>query len=87
VVTIPVAGTVSAKQPLVKTIKVRPRPLVQVKREALASGGKVTLLVTATPRGQAVLNAQHVLRVKLIVTFDAQDGREGHKTISLSLRK
>jgi hypothetical protein len=87
VVTIPVAGTVSAKQPLVKTIKVRPRPLVQVKREALASGGKVTLLVTATPRGQAVLNAQHVLRVKLMVTFDAQDGREGHKTISLALRK
>jgi hypothetical protein len=87
VVTIPVAGSVSAKQPLAKTIKVRPNPLVQVKREALNSRGKVTLLLKATPHGQAVLNAQHVLRFKLLVTFDAHDGREGHKTISLSLRK
>jgi hypothetical protein len=87
VVTIPVAGIVSAKQPLAKTIKVRPRPLVQAKREGLQSRGKVTLLLKATPQGQAVLNAQHVLRVKVAITFDAQDGREAHKTVTLSLRK
>jgi len=87
VVTIPVAGTVSAKQPLATSIKVRPNPLVQAKREALASGGKVTLLLKPTPQGQAVLAAKGVLAVKVTVTLDSKDGREAHKTVSLALRK
>ena len=87
VVTIPVAGTVSAKQPLSASISVRPKPLVQVKRESLNSGGKVTLLVKTTPQGQAVLDGKRVLKTKLAVTFDSRDGREAHKTVSLTLRK
>src|SRR5215831_19199891 len=57
VVSIPTAGTVSARQPLATSSKVKPKPLVQAKREALNSRGKVTLLLKATPQGQAVLNA------------------------------
>jgi outer membrane lipopolysaccharide assembly protein LptE/RlpB len=87
VVSIPTAGTVSAKQPLATSSKVKPKPLVQAKREALNSRGKVTLLLKATPQGQAVLNAQHVLRVNVTVTVDSRDGREAHKTVSLSLRR
>jgi hypothetical protein len=87
VVTIPTAATVSAKQPLAKSARVKPKPLVQAKREALASRGKVTLLVKVTPQGQAVLNAKHVLNVRLTVTVDSKDGREAHKTVTLSLRK
>jgi hypothetical protein len=87
VVTIPAAGTVSAKQPLATSGKVKPKPLVQAKREALNSRGKVTLLLKATPQGQAALNAQHVLNVRVTVTVDTKDGREAHKTVSLSLRK
>ena len=87
VVSIPTAGTVSAKQPLAKSGKVKPMPLVQAKREALSSRGKVTLLLKATPQGQAVLNTQHVLKVGVTVTVDSKDGREAHKTVSLSLRR
>jgi hypothetical protein len=87
VVSIPTAGTVSAKQPLATSSKAKPKPLVQAKREALNSPGKVTLLLKATPQGQAVLNAQHVLKVKVAVTVDSKDGREAHKTVSLSLRR
>ena len=87
VVTIPAAGTVSAKQPLPTSIRVKPKPLVQAKREALNTRGKVTLLVRATPQGQAALDAQGVLKVKLTVTVDSMDGREAHKTVSLTLRK
>jgi hypothetical protein len=86
-VTIPAAGTVSAKQPLAKSARVKPKPLVQAKREALSSRGKVTLLLKATPQGEAVLNAKHVLKVRLTVTVDSKDGREAHKTITLSLRR
>jgi len=85
-VTIPAAGTVSAKQPLLKSTKVRPKPLVQAKREALSSRGKVTLLLKATPQGQAVLDAKGVLVVKVTVTVDSRDGREAHKTVSMTLR-
>ena len=87
VVTIPAAGTVSAKQPLPTSISVKPKPLVQTKRERLNTRGKATLLLKATPQGQAVLNAKHVLKVRLTVTVDAKDGREAHKTVSLSLRR
>jgi hypothetical protein len=86
-VTIPAAGTVSAKQPLPTSIRVKPKPLVQAKREALNTRGKVTLLVRATPQGQAALDAQGVLKVKMTVTVDSKDGREAHKTVSLTLRK
>jgi hypothetical protein len=87
VVTISAAGTVSARQPLLTSSKVKPKPLVQAKREALNTRGKVTLLLKATPQGQAVLNAQHVLNVKVTVTVDSKDGREAHKTVSLTLRR
>jgi hypothetical protein len=88
VVRIPVAATVSAKQPLAVSVeKPHPKSLVQAKRQSLASGGKVTLLLTATPQGQRVLVSEGVLAIRLTVTVDAKDGREAHKTISLSLRK
>lgn len=92
VVTIPAAATVSAKQPLAKSlsaqpVSLRPKPLVQAKREALAGPGKVTLLLKATPQGAARLAAKGALAVKVTVTVDAKDGREAHKTVSLSLRK
>ena len=67
--------------------RLKPKPLVQAKREALNSSGKVTLLLKATPQGQAVLDAQHVLKVRLTVTLDSKDGREAHKTVGLSLRR
>jgi len=47
----------------------------------------VTLLLKATPQGERVLASKAVLAVKLTVTVDSKDGREAHKTISLSLRK
>jgi hypothetical protein len=87
VVSIPTAGTVSAKQPQATSIKVRPKPLVQAKRQSLSSPGKVTLLVKATPQGQLVLASKGVLAVKLTITVDSKDGREAHKTVSLALRK
>lgn len=86
-VKIPIAGTVSAKQPIAKNFTVRPKALVQAKKEGLKSPGTVTLLLKATPQGQAVLNAKGALTVKMTITFDAQDGREAHKTVSLTLRK
>jgi hypothetical protein len=87
VATIPVPGTVSAKQTLATSISDRPDPDVLVKREALKTGGKVTLLVRTTPRGDRVLAREGVLKIKLTVTFDARDGRENHKTFSLALRR
>jgi hypothetical protein len=86
-VKIPVAGTVSAKQPLAKSYTVRPKPLVQAKREALKTPGTVTLLLKATPQGQAALAAKGALKVKITVALDTQDGREAHKTVALTLRK
>jgi hypothetical protein len=47
----------------------------------------VTLLVRATPQGQGALDAQGLLKVKMTVTVDSKDGREAHKTVSLTLRK
>jgi hypothetical protein len=86
-VAIPAPGTVSAKQPLAKSYEVRPKPLVQAKRETLKTPGTVTLLLKTTPQGDAVLMSKQVLRVKLTVTLDTRDGREAHKTISLTLRR
>lgn len=88
VVKIPTAATVSAKPPLAVSVNKRyPNSLVQAKRQSLASAGKVTLLLKATPQGERVLASKGVLAVKLTVTVDSKDGREAHKTISLSLRK
>jgi hypothetical protein len=91
-VTVPTGGTVSAEQPVPTTAKpvpttISPHALVQVHRVSTAAGRAVTLTVKATSRGQAELAKTGVLHVKLNVTFDAKDGREGHKTISLTLRK
>ena len=47
----------------------------------------MTLLIKATPQGAAVLTAKGVLAVKLAITVDTRDGREAHKTVSLTLRK
>jgi hypothetical protein len=88
VVTIPTAATVSAKQPVAVSVNKRyPNSLVQVKRQSLASRGKVTLLLRATPQGERVLASRGILPVRLTVTVDSKDGREAHKTISLSLRR
>jgi hypothetical protein len=88
VVSIPAAGTVSAKQPLATAVGTHhPTPLVQTKRVALASAGKATLLVKTTPKGDTVLNSKGVLKVRLTVTVDTRDGRAAHKTVTLALRR
>jgi hypothetical protein len=91
-VRVPTAGLVSAVQPVATTAQpqpaqVAPHPLVQVRRVQARSAGSVTLTIKPTPRGQAALSKAGKLHVSLRVTFDASGGREGHKTISLTLRK
>ena len=92
VVKVPTGGVVSAVQPKASTLQpmpasIAPHPLVQVHRVSTIGGRSVTLTVKPTSKGQASLASAGVLHVKLLVTFDAEDGREGHKTLSLTLRK
>jgi hypothetical protein len=88
VVTIPVAGVVSAVQPLPPSTALhKTKSLVQTKKRSLNSGGKITLTLKPTPAGQAVLAAKNALTVNLRVAFDAKDGRTGHKTVALTLHK
>ena len=88
VVTVPVAGVVSAVQPLPPSTALQPsKSLVQTRKLGLQSRGKVTLTLKATPKGQAMLAAKKVITVNLRVAFDAEDGRAAHKTVALTLRK
>lgn len=86
-VKVPMAGKVSAKQSIPQSENQITHSLVQAKLMGMKSGGTATLTLKPTAKGLRVLAAQHVLKLKLLVTFDAADGREAHKTISLSLRK
>jgi len=91
-VTIPEAGTVSARQlePTVGTgaaAAVTPKPLIQVRRAALKTGGKVTLMLRPTSKGTAVLRTGKPLHVTLHVTFDPADGGSASKSVTLTLRK
>jgi hypothetical protein len=87
-VTIPAAGTISARQPLATAVGTHhPTPLVQAKRVALKSRGKATLLLKTTPHGDAVLAAGRALTVRMTVTVDTKDGRAAHKTLRLTLRR
>lgn len=88
VVTVPVAGTISAVQPLPKPTPTQTaKSLVQAKKVGSKSRGKVTLTLRATPDGQAMLAAKKSISVQLRVAFDAKDGRFGHKTVTLKLHK
>ena len=87
VVTVPTAAKVSAKQAILQSDKLHINSLVQAKQRGIKSQGKVTLTLKPTPKGLTMLTAQKMIKVKLMVTVDAADGREGHKTVSLTLRK
>ena len=91
VVTIPGPGTVSAVQP-VPTITAyakaaTAKPLVQARRVTLNTAGKVTLTLRPTSKGQTALAQNGSFKVQLRVTFDAQNGTSGHKTVSLTLAR
>jgi hypothetical protein len=91
-VKVPTGGIVSAIQPKATTLQAKPasiapHPLVTVHRVSTAAARLVTLTLKPTTLGQSTLLKTAVLHVKLLVTFDAKDGREGHKTISLTLRR
>jgi len=81
------AGKVSAKQIILQSENQISHPSVIVKQRAIKSGGTVMLTLKPTDKGLRGLTLHHFLKVKLLVTFDAADGREAHKTISLTLRK
>jgi hypothetical protein len=87
VVTVPTAAKVSAKQAILQSDKLHINSLVQAKQRGIKSQGKVTLTLKPTPKGLTMLTAQKMIKVKLMVTVNAADGREGHKTVSLTLRK
>jgi hypothetical protein len=87
VVTVPTAATVSAKQAVLQSIDKRVQSLVQAKQLGINSQGKVTLTLKPTPKGLTMLTAQKLIKVSLMVTVDASDGRQAHKTVSLTLRK
>jgi hypothetical protein len=86
-VTVPTAATVSAKQAILQSPGQRVQSLVQAKRLGIKSRGVVTLTLKPTPKGLAMLTSQKVIKVKMMVTVDAADGRQSHKTVSLALRK
>jgi hypothetical protein len=87
VVTVPTAAKVSAKQAVLQSIDKRVQSLVQAKQLGINSQGKVTLTLKPTPKGLTMLTAQKMIKVSLMVTVDASDGRQAHKTVSLTLRK
>jgi hypothetical protein len=92
VVTIPGAGTVSAKQlePTVGTStskSVTAKSLVQARNLGLKSAGKVTLTLKPTAAGQTALNKNGSIKLKLNVVFDPKGGTSGSKILSLTLKK
>lgn len=90
-VSVPVAGTLSAVQPLPTNItpikQLSAKALVQTHSIGTRTGGMLTLTLRPTSLGSTVLTRSSVLKVKLRVTFDAMDGRTAHKTVSLALRR
>jgi hypothetical protein len=90
-VSVPVAGMLSAVQPLATNItpvnQLKARALVQTHSIGTKTGGMLTLTLRPTSSGSTVLASKSVIKVKLRVTFNAMDGRSTHKTVSLALRR
>jgi hypothetical protein len=90
-VKVPVAGTLSAVQPLTTNVtpikQLKAKALVQTHSIGTQTGGMLTLTLRPTSSGSIVLASKSVINVKLRVTFNAQDGRSAHKTVSLALRR
>jgi hypothetical protein len=91
-VTLPGAGRVTALQlePTVGTATAKShtaKPLVKSNTVAAHSRGKYTLTLRATSDGLAALKAHGTMKVELHVVFDAQSGKSGVKTLSLTLRR
>ena len=88
---VPVAGTLSAVQPLATNItpvnQLKAKALVQTHSIGTKTGGLLTLTLRPTSSGSIVLASKSVIKLKLRVTFNAKDGRTAHKTVSLALRK
>ena len=91
-VTIPTAGTISAKQPeptlstggaTQGTVK----PFVQAKRIVTKFPGTFTLRLKPTSRGQTQLNENRSITLSLDVTFDSNDGKSSSTLVSLTLAK
>jgi hypothetical protein len=90
-VSVPVAGTLSAVQPLSTNITPvlldKQKALVQTHAIGTKTGGLITLTLRPTSSGSTMLASKHVIKVNLRVTFDATSGLSTHKTVSLMLRK
>jgi hypothetical protein len=90
-VNVPVAGTLSAVQPLPTNItpikQLTAKALVQTHSIGTKTGGMLTLTLRPTSSGSIALASKSVIKVKLRVTFNAKDGRSAHKTVSLALRR
>ena len=91
-VAIPGPGTVSAVQPVPTSVprtakSATAKPLVQARRMTLNTAGKVTLTLRPTSKGQTALAQNGSFKVQLRVTFDAQNGTSGHKTVSVTLAR
>lgn len=90
-VKVPVAGTLSAVQPIPTNITpvllLKQKALVQTHSIGTKTGGLITLTLKPTSSGQVMLAAKSMIKVKLRVTFDARSGLSTHKTVSLTLRR
>jgi hypothetical protein len=90
-VSVPVAGTLSAVQPLATNItpikQLKAKALVQTHSIGTKTGGMLTLTLRPTSSGSTVLATKSVIKVKLRVTFNAMDGRTAQKTVSIALRR
>ncbi|HEY3921558.1 MAG TPA: hypothetical protein VGL76_05530 [Gaiellaceae bacterium] len=88
---VPVAGTLSAVQPLATNItpikQLKAKALVQTHSIGTKTGGMLTLTLRPTSSGSTVLATKSVIKVKLRVTFNAMDGRTAQKTVSIALRR
>ena len=77
----PTVGTMASQQKTAKS-------LVQTRRKSLNSAGKVTLTLTPTATGLAMLRTHASLHVKLSVSFNVKSGKSAPaQIISLTLRK
>jgi hypothetical protein len=91
-VTIGRGGVVSAKQPE-PTVgtggskSTTPTPLVQARRIALKTAGKVTLTLRPTSRGESMLAKSGSIRAKLAVTYFPTGGKAATRVVSLVLTK
>ena len=91
IVKVPMAGIVSAEQPLVENANtaasIRPKAAVTVHRVATRTAGMVMLTLKPTAAGLATLAAKSAIKLQLNIQFDAHDGQNGHQLVKLTLRK